>query len=133
MSPEQQIIEIAASIGWRCCKRDYDIALKVNSVPGTDLVGIPPWSGTHMDGSQDYHFHLLPDFLRDLNATNKMENWLESNRTNLVSDYCVEIGSVILRRAKLPPGGLRGEFRKLNCLADVKAEAFLRVMGKWAG
>ncbi|HJZ11279.1 MAG TPA: hypothetical protein VJ521_03970, partial [Acidobacteriota bacterium] len=122
MKQDEQRIAIAEFCGWTQIE---DRSSSLMMPAGFSIVGHPP-SGAIIGQKKR-----LPDYPEDLNAMNDAEMFLEKQWPQRITDYCVEIRAVILRRAKMNPSGHCGEFRKISCHADVKAEAFVRVIGRW--
>ena len=121
MTPEQMRIAIAEECGWRCCKADYNIALKLHKFPPTSLVGVAPWAGAHIDGSEDYHFHLLPNYPNNLNAMHEAEKVLTQQQRFIFYTYLMACCNT-------------SEIKNLiHATAPQRAEAFLRTVGKWKG
>jgi hypothetical protein len=60
----------------------------------------------------------IPDYLNDLNAMHKMENHLPLNQRETYMEYLREITGV-------PTWGI------CHALAEQRAEAFLKTIGKW--
>ncbi len=118
MTPEEQRIAIAEACGWRCCKADYDLARKINSYPCTNLVGVASHAAAHIDGSKDYHYHLLPDYEMDLNAMREAESVIVNGESEQRSRWFIWMQ-------------VHGDVAGIHATARQRAEAFLRTVGKW--
>lgn len=125
MKPDKQRIAIAEACGWK-------------DVRGVTHLGIPP-EGGRLFPYPEYHqedwrlkpFHGIPDYLNDLNAMHEAEKTIENN-PSLVLKYYQTLSDMIDRK---PDGSQRFGaclyWESLHASAKMRAEAFLRTIGKW--
>lgn len=103
MTNEQINVEIAEACGWTCVRKVHLRAIREDG-----FCGHPPGE-THDAG--------VPDYYNDLNAMHSAENTLLKNDNHAHGCYCLYL------------------FERVdNCMcatARQRAEAFLRVLGKW--
>ena len=110
MDPVKQRAAIAEYCGWK-------------DVRGH--MGIPPENGMlfpypehHEEDWRLKPFRVLPDYLNDLNAMHKAEHHLSMNMQDTYMEYITDIT------------GIKG-WGVCHALAEVRAEAFLKTIGKW--
>lgn len=131
MTPEKINIAIAEVCGWRCCKRDIHIAEMVHTRPHHSLVGVEPYSKS--DGSQPWHYWVMPNYHGDLNAMHEAERTLdgttewngEENHTCAEEAYMGHLSKAV------KDGRFADDWQLITATAAQRAEAFLRVLNLW--
>jgi len=114
MTPEAQRIAIAEACGWT-----------INTVPPLAGMGWPP---NIPDRFRTYdNAQMLPFYTADLNAMHDVEKLLDEK---LVNRYIMELSKVTMRlNFKKQPHRIAGF--QCHASAAMRAEAFLRTIGKW--
>jgi len=111
MTPEAQRIAIAEACGWK----------HVGSI-GFILKGCPP---DYVYGSRALQSN-VPDYLTDLNAMHEAEKTLDTTNGGPKSGDCLRY-AYSRELYKLTPEWLQ----PFRAPAHIRAEAFLRTIGKW--
>ncbi len=107
MKPEAQRIAIAEALGWTNIKPPHGYA--------PEPYGLPPHCSSE---SQD-----LPDYLYDLNAMQEVWETLSKPKK---ADF-----AVFLNRIRGLEYEICGWIDLIGAPADLRAEAFLKTIGKW--
>lgn len=95
-----------------------------------------PWKSEHLGGGTYWNTN-FPDYLNDLNAIHEAENhYLVMPYSRGDESYAVQLFSVLSREDGEPfelqiPRDLFDAAVLLNAPAKFRAEALLRVIGKW--
>ena len=106
MKPEQQRIAIAEACGWKKCRTEQ----------GHLAWGCDPDTGYEQK---------LPNYLGDLNAMHEAEKVLGEKR---IRSYTFTLAQAL---DTSPTVDLDDQFLNIHATAPQRAEAFLRVHGKW--
>jgi hypothetical protein len=113
MNDEEINRAIAEHLGWRCQSH-----VPEQNKAGAIMCWIPP-------GKHEWHPVQIPNYCGDLNAMHEAEKTLDGTRMAMA--YTGELREII------NPGGPVGDFRLVSATSYQRAEAFLRVVGKWRG
>ncbi len=106
MNSERQRIVIAESLGWKRCY--------ANPACPDQMLG---WLGSD--------WKCVPDYLNDLNAMHEAENSL--TRSQCIT-YTITLGKLSPSRKT---DAVRATFEMMTASAELRAEAFLKTIGKW--
>lgn len=125
MTERAQQIAIAKAYGYREFTPDH---------PGVK----PEWkqirgplgiiSGVYADSESAWDQAILPDYLGDLNAMAKAEGMLDEDQ---FIAYATELARVMFNREAADGYMVRAIAKLIHATAAQRAEALLRVLGKW--
>ena len=111
MNTEKQRITIAEACGWTKIGHHEQ-----------EITGRKPTNG---------FYEIIPDYLNDLNAMHEAEEVLLGDQRIIFLDELLDVLGI-----KLGPGGwdmdLYSVWQMTRATAEQRAEAFLRIIGKWA-
>lgn len=117
MTDQKINVAIAEACGW-----EFE--------PSRDVNGkARPEAWVSPNGERIWTDNPIPDYANDLNAMRDAEMTFDGQSKAFF--YFDEIRATILRHAGLSLNGCVGNFRFLTAPARIRAEAFLRTIGKW--
>ena len=124
MSKEEQIIAIAEACGWIGCKNYPIVTTVVEGRVGDGEVTTDSLEGFPCNGKIR---EKLPNYLGDLTAMHRAENYLLSFESDGSRPNCVEIYNTFLCECV----GSVLAYSHILAEAPQKAEAFLKTLGLW--
>lgn len=114
MTNEEMRVAIAETMGWK------DMSFS------TSWLTLPNGKKRFLNWSEGESWEdAVPDYPNDLNAMAEVEEWLLVHQPKKLTYYENEIGWM------LTDGGPVPDFKLIHASAAVRAECFLRTIGKW--